>query len=83
MKSASIETATIGVVLLINILTEKLNFGVKKTYGVKYHRIGENSLPNWIFRTIKIQACMQNFRKNVFFWIIFEEFTFRLRLRWN
>ena len=38
---------------------EKFNFAEKENYGVEYQRISENSLPTWIFRTIKTQASMQ------------------------
>ena len=62
-KICLIETPPLGVVLLINILTEKPNFVVKKNYGVEYQRIGEKSLPTWISRTINIRASMQKSEK--------------------
>ena len=67
-KSISIENAPLDVVLLINFLTEKLSFAVKQNCGVDYQRIGENSFPNWTFRSIRIQASMQKSEKAVFLW---------------
>ena len=63
MKFVLIETTPIGVVLLIIIFTVKLHFALKEKYGIENQRIGENSLPTLIFRTIKIQDSMQKSEK--------------------
>ena len=73
-KICLIETPPIGVVLLINILTEKPNFAVKEIFGVEFQRREEKSLPTWISRIINIQASMQKSEKK----FTFESFSNKL-----
>ena len=44
-KCVSNETIRTDVLLLKNVLTEKVNFAVKENYGVEHQRIGEKSSP--------------------------------------